>query len=365
MNVICTKNLMNVLNYTNVQSESANEVQSMCQDTVLEAKAPEKAPKAMKQPLLSQMPESTQNQRKLQSLSQKVSETTPHNTELTVMGMPIVHLNWNGDTPQVTEFTMRKIMPLAMAPNLLQSFAGRISLYGVSIELESINQRSLGNSNSGKGVHHSLNHNASPKILTTPSPPVNQRNISSRGGDPTAVRETSSTEGTSQYEGILFQHVYGPQGRWQSETSHQSETPKQVCGIRAFQNGGPAHSQGPHSEERLVGQGGPERCLLHDSNGTTASTSPPLHNGDRDISVQLPSIRTVYSSQSVHQAPKTCHRATESNRHSSSNLHGRHARHGPLQPDAQRACLPSAVLVRKPWIHHQQQEISAISYSGD
>ena len=73
----------------------------------------------------------------------------------------------------------------------------------------------------------------------------------------------------------------------------------------------------------------------------------------------------MYSSQSVHQAPKTCHRATESNRNLSSNLHGRHARHGPLQPDAQRACLPSAVLVREPWIHHQQQEISAISYSGD
>ena len=53
MNVICTKNLMNVLIYTNVQSESANEVQSMCQDTMLEAKVPEIAPKAMKQPLLS------------------------------------------------------------------------------------------------------------------------------------------------------------------------------------------------------------------------------------------------------------------------------------------------------------------------
>ena len=45
------------------------------------------------------------------------------------MGIPIVHLKWTGDTPQVTEFTVRKIMPLAMAPNLLQSFTGRISLF--------------------------------------------------------------------------------------------------------------------------------------------------------------------------------------------------------------------------------------------
>ena len=38
-------------------------------DTVLEAKAPEKAPKDMKQPLLSQVPESTHNQKKLQCFS--------------------------------------------------------------------------------------------------------------------------------------------------------------------------------------------------------------------------------------------------------------------------------------------------------
>ena len=60
---------------------------------------------------------------------------------------------------------------------------------------------------------------------------------------------------------------------------------------------------------------------------------------------------------------KTDDRATESNRHLSSNLHEQHACHGPLQPDTQRACLPSSFLVREPWIHHQQQEISAISYS--
>ena len=51
MNVICSKNLMNVLNYINAQSKSTNKVQSMCQDTVIEAKVPEKTPKAMKQPL--------------------------------------------------------------------------------------------------------------------------------------------------------------------------------------------------------------------------------------------------------------------------------------------------------------------------
>ena len=47
----------------------------------------------------------------------------------------------------------------------------------------------------------------------------------------------------------LFQHVHGPQERWRSETRHQSQIPEQICEIRAFQDGGPAHSQSSSPEE--------------------------------------------------------------------------------------------------------------------
>ena len=66
---------------------------------------------------------------------------------------------------------------------------------------------------------------------------------------------------------------------------------------------------------------------------TKIPTSPPLHSGDKDISVQIPPLWTVHSPQGIHQGPKTSHRALEGNRHS--------------------------------WVHHQQQEIFAISYTGD
>ena len=101
----------------------------MCQDTVQEAKVPEKAPRDIKQSPLTRMPESIQSQERLPSIPHKVSEITPHNIEFSVLGMPIVHLNWSGDTPQVAETIKGKIMPLVAAPTLLQSFAGRISLF--------------------------------------------------------------------------------------------------------------------------------------------------------------------------------------------------------------------------------------------
>lgn len=126
INVSYTENLINVLICTNIQCGNANEVQSMCQHTVQEAKVPEIASKDMKQPLLTEMPESTQGQMRLPD---KVTEITLHQAELSILENPIVHLSWKGDTPQVTELTMTKITPLAVAPNLLKSFAGRISLF--------------------------------------------------------------------------------------------------------------------------------------------------------------------------------------------------------------------------------------------
>ena len=73
----------------------------------------------------------------------------------------------------------------------------------------------------------------------------------------------------------------------------------------------------------------------------------------------------MHSTQSVHQNPETSNRATEVNRHSSGNLHGRHAHHGMLHPVAQRAYLPSVVSVGESGFHHKQQEISPIPHPSD
>ena len=120
MTVTYTENLINVLNCT--QDESANKVESMCQHVVQEAKVPEIASKDIKQPLLTLLPESTQGHVGLPDKVTVITSPSVHRN-------PIVHLIWEGVTPQVTEFTAKGITPLAANPNLLKFFAGRTSQF--------------------------------------------------------------------------------------------------------------------------------------------------------------------------------------------------------------------------------------------
>ena len=77
----------------------------------------------------TKVPENTKSLKWLSETSQKVTEITPHHKGYSMLKIPIVHLSWNRETPQVTELTRRKIMPLAATPNLCNIFAGRISRF--------------------------------------------------------------------------------------------------------------------------------------------------------------------------------------------------------------------------------------------
>ena len=129
MTIVGIKNSINVLNLIISTCKSANVVQSMGQNIAQEAMVPEVAQKEMKQPLMTQVPESTKPLKWLSETSQKVTEIIPHHKGYSVFEMPIVHLSWNGETPQVTELTRMKIMLLAATPNLCNIFASRISRF--------------------------------------------------------------------------------------------------------------------------------------------------------------------------------------------------------------------------------------------
>ena len=110
-----TKNIINVLNCTNFQGVSAKEVKTMCQQVVQEAKVPEIASKDIRQSLFTLMPENTQGQ---VGLPDKVTVITSNQTELSNLGNPIMHFNWEGDTPQVTELTTKGTILLTADPIL-------------------------------------------------------------------------------------------------------------------------------------------------------------------------------------------------------------------------------------------------------
>ena len=116
-------------------------------------------------------------------------------------------------------------------------------------------------------------HTTTPTQQHHPYPPlIYQRGISPQRRDTTAVTETGNAGGSKQHQGLLLQYVHGPQEGRRSETGYQPETPEQICEIRAFQNGGTAHCQGPHSGARLNGKNRSEECFLHGPYSSTAPT---------------------------------------------------------------------------------------------
>ena len=75
------------------------------------------------------------------------------------------------------------------------------------------------------------------------------------------------------------------QERWRSETCFQSETPEQICEIRAFQNGAATYSQGYRMTEW---PSGPERCLFYGPNSPPTSKPAPLQVEGRTYQFHCP-----------------------------------------------------------------------------
>ena len=119
----------------------------------------------------------------------------------------------------------------------------------IPIKLESPDQRQLGSRDSDRGVPHSPSIPACP-ASTSPQPPLtSQGSVSLGGGGQVTLAETSDSTSPHSPSGILLQHVHGAQERQRSETCYQSQIFESLCEIRAFQDGGPPHSQSPPSEE--------------------------------------------------------------------------------------------------------------------
>ena len=167
------------------------------------------------------------------------------------------------------------------------------------------------------------------------------------------------------HRGILFEHVHCPKERWGSETCHQSKAVEQVCEVRALQDGGPSHSQSPPEETRLDGKSGPERCIFHGSSSPSISAVPPLQVGEEDIPVQLSPLWLVHSSESIHEDTQTSCGNAQITKHSTGNLHGRHASDGRLQTEASRTYPVDIIPSREPGVHRQQQEVHLATHSGN
>ena len=119
----------------------------------------------------------------------------------------------------------------------------------IPIKLESPDQQQLGSRNSDRGVSHSPSIPACPASTSLQPPLTSEGSVGLGGGGQVTFAEMSNSTSPHSSSGILFQHVHGAQERRRTETRYQSQIFEPLCEIRAFQDGGPTHSQSPPSEE--------------------------------------------------------------------------------------------------------------------
>ena len=129
-----------------------------------------------------------------------------------------------------------------------QTFAGRISLF--SLNWKALTQETWVIQTVMEGYHIPLM--SVPNQCSPPQPsPVLRGHYIIGGGDTVSPAETGHLSDLNSSRGILLKHVHSAQERWGSETCHQPKVLEQTCEIRAFQDGGPAHSQSSIKERRL------------------------------------------------------------------------------------------------------------------
>ena len=119
-----------------------------------------------------------------------------------------------------------------------------------------------------------------------------------------------------------------------SETCHQLGSLKQICEIRAFQDGGATYSENSLKEKQLDCQSGSEGFLLYGPNSPSISSFPTLQVGREDILIQMFPLWSMHSPKGIHKDSQAISGDAQISGYVTSNLHGRYATDGKLQLEA-------------------------------
>ena len=153
---------------------------------------------------------------------------------------------------------------------------------------------------------------------------------STRGStDPPA--EAGSDDGGTPRRSVHKSIVFGDQKGWQFQTCGQFKTPESFCQETTFQNGGVIHAEGDSPSIgldvfcRLKGR------LSLSVSGTRTSTVPPLHVGQQDVRVYLPSLWAVQHPKNIYKTAEASDGAPQSTGPENHNFFGRHPHNEPIQ----------------------------------
>jgi len=112
-----------------------------------------------------------------------------------------------------------------------------------------------------------------------------------------------TTCGVPLKEGLLLQHVSGPQEGWGTKTCYQPQGSKQLCSSRALPDGGNSHFEGPPGAGRLAGKDQPERCMLCNSDTPITSEVPAVPISREKLSLHLSPLQPMLCPMGIHKNP--------------------------------------------------------------
>lgn len=118
--------------------------------------------------------------------------------------------------------------------------------------------------------------------------------------------------------------VLTTQKRWVTTADPQSEAPEQICSIRTFQNGGPAHGIGHDPATRVLCETGPKGCILLNADRGTNETLPKVQVAGPTVSISSLPIRTGHSPSRLYKNLETSSERFEESGGQTGDIPGRH-----------------------------------------
>ena len=175
------------------------------------------------------------------------------------------------------------------------------------VQLEKINSRPLGPSDSNGVSHRDVDHPSADTSTCDSSP--KRPGTPSTGGDNQTLPERRCypcRQGRQSEHRFLLDNIPGPQeGHQTNETGSESETPQSFSAKSALQNGGIACGPRSPAEGGLVVQNRPEGRIFCDPSLQGTPAFPAFHLEVRDLSVHMPPVWACVRTSSIYQGPTT------------------------------------------------------------
>ena len=126
----------------------------------------------------------------------------------------------------------------------------------------------------------------------------------------------------------------------------------------ALQDGGHGNSQGATEAERLDGEGGPKRCLLHHTDTCRSPTFPEVYSEAGTLSVYMPTIRPVVCPMGIHQSDEARHHPPPGYGCAYDSLYRRHTDSRGIPFPGGGPSGSTDASVDRPGVHHQCTQIN-------